>query len=100
MVVNGDEPDEILAWGREMLRNYRPDHIYNPDYGWRYVGSRQDRSPVRVAEREVRPALAAQLSEHHHERRRVRPARVLRTVHPALLRHPDLGRDPAQAMPR
>ncbi|RMF95596.1 MAG: hypothetical protein D6741_11515, partial [Planctomycetota bacterium] len=37
-VVNGDEPDEILAWGREMLRNYRPDHIYTPNYGWRYVG--------------------------------------------------------------
>lgn len=38
MVVNGDEPDEILSWGREMLRNYRPDHIYTPDYRWRYVG--------------------------------------------------------------
>jgi len=37
MVVNGDEPDETLAWGREMLRNFRPDHIYNSDYGWRYV---------------------------------------------------------------
>lgn len=37
MVVNGDEPDETLAWGREMLRNYRPDHIYNPNFGWRYV---------------------------------------------------------------
>jgi formylglycine-generating enzyme required for sulfatase activity len=37
MVVDGDEPDETLAWGREMLRNYRPDHIYNPNYGWRYV---------------------------------------------------------------
>jgi len=36
--VNGDEPDWTLAWGREMLRNYRPDHIYNPDYGWRYSG--------------------------------------------------------------
>jgi len=35
-VVNGDEPDEMLVWGREMLRNYRPDHILNPDYGWRY----------------------------------------------------------------
>jgi predicted nucleic acid-binding Zn-ribbon protein len=35
-VVNGDESDEMLAWGREMLRNYRPDHILNPDYGWRY----------------------------------------------------------------
>jgi formylglycine-generating enzyme required for sulfatase activity len=37
MVVDGDEPDETLAWGREMLRNYRPDHIYNSNYGWRYV---------------------------------------------------------------
>ncbi len=36
MVVNCDAPDQILSWGREMLRNYRPDHIYNPDYGWRY----------------------------------------------------------------
>ncbi|MBI1337638.1 MAG: hypothetical protein GC164_11820 [Phycisphaera sp.] len=38
-VVDGDEPDETLAWGREMLRNYRPDHITNNDYKWRYVGS-------------------------------------------------------------
>jgi len=38
MVVNGDEPTEVLTWGREMLRNYRPDHISNPDYRWRYVG--------------------------------------------------------------
>ncbi len=37
MVVDGDEPDETLAWGREMLRNYRPDHIYNSNFGWRYV---------------------------------------------------------------
>lgn len=37
MVVNGEEPDEILAWGREMLRNYRPDHISTSDYRWRYV---------------------------------------------------------------
>lgn len=39
MVVNCDAPDEILTWGREMLRNYRPDHIYTPDYGWRYVSA-------------------------------------------------------------
>lgn len=38
-VVNCDSPDEILQWGRTMLRNYRPDHIYNPNYGWRYVSS-------------------------------------------------------------
>ncbi|MEM7013041.1 MAG: SUMF1/EgtB/PvdO family nonheme iron enzyme [Verrucomicrobiota bacterium] len=37
MVVDGDEPDETLVWGREMLRNYRPDHIYNSNFGWRYV---------------------------------------------------------------
>jgi hypothetical protein len=37
MVVDGEEPDEILAWGREMLRNYRPDQITKPDYRWRYV---------------------------------------------------------------
>jgi len=36
MVVDCDAPDEILTWGREMLRTYRPDHISNPDYGWRY----------------------------------------------------------------
>lgn len=39
MVVNCESPDEILTWGREMLRTYRPDHIYNADYGWRYVAS-------------------------------------------------------------
>ena len=37
MVVDGEEPDEILAWGREMLRNYRPDQISTSDYRWRYV---------------------------------------------------------------
>ncbi|MBX3418691.1 MAG: hypothetical protein KF851_13885 [Pirellulaceae bacterium] len=39
MVVYGDEPDEMLAWGREMLRNYRPDQITMPDQRWRYVSS-------------------------------------------------------------
>ena len=39
MVVYGEEPDEMLSWGREMLRNYRPDHISTPDYRWRYVGA-------------------------------------------------------------
>ena len=38
MVVNGDEPDETLDWGRRMLRNFRPDHIYSSNFGWRYVG--------------------------------------------------------------
>ncbi len=38
-VVDGNEPDWTLTWGREMLRNFRPDHIYNPNYGWRYVNA-------------------------------------------------------------
>jgi len=37
MVVDGEEPDEISVWGREMLRNYRPDHNTMDDYRWRYV---------------------------------------------------------------
>jgi hypothetical protein len=36
-VTNGDETEEVLTWGREMLRNYRPDHISTSDYRWRYV---------------------------------------------------------------
>lgn len=36
-VVNGDEPDEISQWGRNMLRNYRPDHVINNDEVWKYV---------------------------------------------------------------
>jgi hypothetical protein len=39
MVVNGEEPDEILTWGRQMLRNYRPDQVTMADYRWRYVSS-------------------------------------------------------------
>jgi chemotaxis protein histidine kinase CheA len=31
MAVNANDPDEILAWGREMLRNLRPDSV--PDNG-------------------------------------------------------------------
>ena len=35
-ITNSDAPDEQIAWGREMLRNYRPDLIFGPDYRWRY----------------------------------------------------------------
>lgn len=37
MVVDGDEPDTTAAWGRRMLRNYRPDHVLCMDPAWRYV---------------------------------------------------------------
>lgn len=36
-IVNSDATDDMLAWGREMLRNYRPDHIFTTDDGWRYT---------------------------------------------------------------
>lgn len=39
MVVDGTEPDDISAWGRQMLRNYRPDLVTMDDYDWRYVKS-------------------------------------------------------------
>ncbi len=38
-ITDSYAPDENLAWGRQMLRDYRPDHILNPDYGWRYSGA-------------------------------------------------------------
>ena len=54
-VVNGDEPDDMLSWGREMLRNYRPDHVLNPDYGWRY--SRAVTTDVRYGSQNVKDDL-------------------------------------------
>jgi hypothetical protein len=54
-VVNGDEPDAFLTWGREMLRNYRPDHVLNPDYGWRY--SRAVSTDVRYGSQNVKDDL-------------------------------------------
>jgi hypothetical protein len=54
-VVNGDEPDSTLAWGREMLRTYRPDHVLNPDYGWRY--SRAVSTDVRYGSQNVKDDL-------------------------------------------
>ena len=36
-VVSAPESDEALTWGREMLRNYRPDHIRTLDECWRYA---------------------------------------------------------------
>ena len=39
MVVDGEEPDHVLSWGREMLRSYRPDHVYTKDHRWRYIAA-------------------------------------------------------------
>jgi hypothetical protein len=37
LISNCDAPDEQIVWGREMLKNYRPDIILEPDYRWRYA---------------------------------------------------------------
>lgn len=52
MVVDGEEPDEIAAWGRQMLSNYRPDHILTEDERWRYVDL--VRSDIRYGSHEVK----------------------------------------------
>lgn len=35
-VIDGEEPVHINAWGRKMMRNFRPEQTRG-DYGWRYV---------------------------------------------------------------
>ena len=36
-ITNDPYTNEELAWGRAMLRQFRPDHITNPDQKWRYT---------------------------------------------------------------
>ena len=50
-VVNGEEPDEILSWGRSMLLNYRPDHLREQNYDWKYV--RMVQSNIRYGSQDV-----------------------------------------------
>ena len=58
MVINCDAPDEILAWGRQMLRTFRPDQVYKSDYGWRY--SESVRSEVTYGSQHVKDDLPSQ----------------------------------------
>ena len=86
MVVNGDEPDETLAWGRRMLRNFRPDHIYESNFGWRYVGVVS--SNVKYGSGDVkydRPELQ-KYQNILMNGGNLRTAGLLRPLHPALLR--------------
>lgn len=49
---------EHVIWFREMLRNYRPDHIVNPDTQWRYCAVvRTDVPYTGGVRRPVRPEL-------------------------------------------
>lgn len=36
-VVNGDEPDEIAAWGRHTLKNFYPQHALRNNPDWSYA---------------------------------------------------------------
>jgi hypothetical protein len=36
-ITDSPYSNEELAWARQMMRIYRPDHISNPDYQWRYA---------------------------------------------------------------
>lgn len=36
-ITNDPYTNEEATWGREMLRQFRPDHITNPDQKWRYT---------------------------------------------------------------
>lgn len=51
-VVDGEEPDEISAWGRQMLCNYRPDHVLSQNYVWKYVD--MVRSNIRYGSQDVK----------------------------------------------
>lgn len=35
-IIDSDAPSDQLAWGRESLRNYRPEHVLTDDPQWRY----------------------------------------------------------------
>jgi len=36
-ITDSPYSNEELSWCRQMMRNYRPDHVTNPDYKWRYA---------------------------------------------------------------
>ena len=59
-----DDPysNEDLAWTRKMMRTYRPDHITNPDYKWRYV--RIVKSDVPYVSPTSDPALGSPAQQH------------------------------------
>lgn len=59
-----DDPysNEDLAWVRQMMRTYRPDHITNPDYKWRYV--RIVKSDVPYVSPTTDPKLGTPAQQH------------------------------------
>ena len=49
-------PVKDLNWMRDVLRNYRPDHIRNPDYKWRYCRITRTDVPYADPDRSGMPA--------------------------------------------
>ena len=60
MICDCDAPDEQLLWGRDMLRNYRPDEVFE-DYAWRYCRSVRTEVGYRRPEWTEKPRTYQQL---------------------------------------
>lgn len=61
-IANDGYSNEDLAWFREMLRNFRPDHIRTDDQKWRYV--RIVKSDVPYCSPTDDPALGSPAQQH------------------------------------
>ncbi len=61
-IGNGQYSEEDMAWFRQMLRTYRPDHIRMEDYKWRYI--RMIKSDVPYCSTTNDPSLGIPAQEH------------------------------------
>jgi len=61
-VGNEGYDEENMAWFRQMLRTYRPDHIRMEDYKWRYI--RMVKSDVPYTSTTNDPSLGIKAQEH------------------------------------
>ncbi|BCX49068.1 hypothetical protein HAHE_29760 [Haloferula helveola] len=61
-VANDGYSNEDLAWFRQMLRIYRPDHITTDDYKWRYI--RIVKSDVPYCSPTTDPSLGTPAQQH------------------------------------
>lgn len=61
-IANDPYSNEDLAWFRQMLRTYRPDHIRMDDYKWRYI--RIVKSDVPYCSPTDDPALGTPAQQH------------------------------------
>jgi hypothetical protein len=98
-VVDCIDPDEIMAWGRQMLHTLRPDCIPT-----------MTTPGVRECGRTMRSAMAAAAwsticptalhAEHPRQRRHLRTPRVFHPVHPSVVRRAEHGTGGARSLDR